>query len=75
MAPAVALLSAPPFYGVGDLAGTVGPIGLPSLHITTADPQDGHELITPQAIAEGEGEPRYRLLEPTRAFALEQLVD
>ncbi len=25
-------------------------------------------------IAEGEGEPRYRLLEPTRAFALEQLA-
>ena len=28
----------------------------PMLHITTADPQDGHELITPQAIARGRGD-------------------
>jgi predicted dienelactone hydrolase len=32
---AAVLLSAPPFYGVSDLSGTVAPIGLPSLHITT----------------------------------------
>lgn len=29
------LLSTPPFYGVNDLAGTVSPISLPSLHLTT----------------------------------------
>lgn len=34
---AVALLSTPPFYGVPDLGATVGPIALPSLHITTAE--------------------------------------
>jgi hypothetical protein len=28
----------------------------PVLHITTADTSDGHELITPQAIAEGHGD-------------------
>lgn len=28
----------------------------PMLHITTADPHDGHELITPQAIARGRGD-------------------
>lgn len=32
---AAVLLSTPPFYGVGDLSSTVGPISLPSLHITT----------------------------------------
>lgn len=34
---AAALLSAPPFYGVPDLAGTLGPVALPSLHITTRE--------------------------------------
>ncbi len=34
---AVVLLSTPPFYGEPDLAGTVSPIGLPSLHITTKE--------------------------------------
>ncbi len=34
---ALVLLSAPPFYGMPDLAATVGAIGLPSLHITTAE--------------------------------------
>jgi hypothetical protein len=28
----------------------------PMLHITTADPSDGHEIVTPQAIAEGAGD-------------------
>jgi hypothetical protein len=28
----------------------------PMLHITTADPQDGHEVITPLAIAQGKGD-------------------
>jgi hypothetical protein len=28
----------------------------PMLHITTADPQDGHEIITPRAIAQGAGD-------------------
>lgn len=28
----------------------------PMLHITTADPQDGHEVITPRAIAQGAGD-------------------
>ncbi|MGE5283331.1 MAG: hypothetical protein ACM3N0_13615 [Chloroflexota bacterium] len=28
----------------------------PVLHLTTADPQDGHELITPRAIAQGRGD-------------------
>jgi hypothetical protein len=28
----------------------------PMLHITTADPQDGHEILTPRAIAQGAGD-------------------
>lgn len=32
---AAVLVSTPPFYGVRDLRGTVSPIGVPSLHITT----------------------------------------
>ncbi len=43
----------------------------PMLHITTADPGDGHELITPRGIANGEGDAY--LIRLNRLFAEKEM--
>ncbi|MGZ6300247.1 MAG: hypothetical protein ACXWMN_07125, partial [Candidatus Limnocylindria bacterium] len=44
----------------GDLRGSIkrwqSAVARPMLHITTADPNDGHQIVTPRGIALGKGD-------------------